>query len=133
LLLNKKIKVAQQSCATAEEAFVALDNNVLDAIWQVWIDQVERAFVERASKPEAMDIFEVRLEKAPTAKSIETNLIYNQGPNWQCGSATWIARALRIEHTQVQLIMDSWRTDMRATEMQMLSIAHQCDVEQMRY
>ncbi|KAL4065095.1 hypothetical protein J3A83DRAFT_4190533 [Scleroderma citrinum] len=114
LSLNKKIKGAQWSCAAAEEAFAALDNNVLDAIWQVWIDQAERAFAEQASKPEAMDIFEVQLEKAPTAKLIEMNLIYSQGPSQHWGSATWIARALKIEQAQVQLIMDSWRTDTRS-------------------
>ncbi|KAL4074102.1 hypothetical protein J3A83DRAFT_4371386 [Scleroderma citrinum] len=114
LSLNKKIKGAQWSCATAEEAFAALDNNVPDAIQQVWIDQAERAFAEQASKLEAMDIFEVQLEKAPTAKLIEMNLIYNQRPSQHWGSATWIARALKIEQAQVQLIMDSWRTDTRS-------------------
>ncbi|KAL4079716.1 hypothetical protein J3A83DRAFT_4458720 [Scleroderma citrinum] len=105
----------------------ALTNNVPDAICPVWIDQAERAFVEQASKPEAMDIFEVQLEKAPTTKSIEMNLIYSQGPSQHQGSATWIARALKIEQAQVQLIMDSQRTDTRITETQMLSIAHQHD------
>ncbi|KAL4066035.1 hypothetical protein J3A83DRAFT_4190317 [Scleroderma citrinum] len=112
------------SCATTEEAFATLDNNVPDAIQQVWIDQAERAFAEQASKPEAMDIFEVQLENAPTAKSIEMNLIYSQRPSQQWGLATWIAKALRIEQAQVQLMADSWRTDTRATETQMLSIAH---------
>ncbi|KAL4078342.1 hypothetical protein V8B97DRAFT_2021446 [Scleroderma yunnanense] len=97
------------------------DNNFLK---MVWIDQAERAFAEQASKPEAMDIFEVQLEKAPTAKSIEMNLIYGQGPSQHWGSATWIARALKIEQAQVQLIMDSQRTETRVTETQMLSIAH---------
>ncbi|KAL4078793.1 hypothetical protein V8B97DRAFT_2021152 [Scleroderma yunnanense] len=106
------------------EAFAALDNNVPDAIQQVWIDQAERAFAEQASKPEAMDIFEVQLENAPTAKSIEMNLIYSQRPSQQWGLATWIAKALRIEQAQVQLMADSWRTDTRATETQMLSIVH---------
>ncbi|KAL4062076.1 hypothetical protein V8B97DRAFT_2026929 [Scleroderma yunnanense] len=109
------------------------DNNFLKmvqmyAIQQVWIDQAERAFAEQASKLEAMDIFEVQLEKAPTAKLIEMNLIYNQRPSQHWGSATWIARALKIEQAQVQLIMDSWRTDTRVTETQMLSIAH-CLIE----
>ncbi|KAL4077857.1 hypothetical protein J3A83DRAFT_4186133 [Scleroderma citrinum] len=71
-----------------------------------------------------MDIFEVQLEKAPTAKLIEMNLIYSQGPSQHWGSATWIARALKIQQAQVQLIMDSQRTDTRVTETQMLSIAH---------
>ncbi|KAL4067125.1 hypothetical protein V8B97DRAFT_2025227 [Scleroderma yunnanense] len=73
------------------------DNNFLK---MVWIDQADRAFAEQASKPEAMDIFEVQLEKAPTAKSIEMNLIYSQGPSQHQGSATWIARALKIEQAQ---------------------------------
>ncbi|KAL4065897.1 hypothetical protein V8B97DRAFT_2067147 [Scleroderma yunnanense] len=76
---NNFLKMVQMS----EEAFAVLDNNVLDTIWQVWIDQAERAFAEQASKPEAMDICEVQLEEAPTAKSIEMNLIYSQGLSQQ--------------------------------------------------
>ncbi|KAL4070106.1 hypothetical protein V8B97DRAFT_2024130 [Scleroderma yunnanense] len=44
------------------------------------------------------------------------NLIYSQGPSQHWGSATWIARALKIQQAQ--------RTDTRVTETQMLSIAH---------
>ncbi|KIN97240.1 hypothetical protein M404DRAFT_32463 [Pisolithus tinctorius Marx 270] len=55
-----------------------------------------------------MDIYEVRLEKAPTMKAIEIDLIHNDRSfSSSHGSATWIARALKVEQAQIVLAMDT--------------------------
>ncbi|KIN96832.1 hypothetical protein M404DRAFT_32880 [Pisolithus tinctorius Marx 270] len=55
-----------------------------------------------------MDIYEVRLEKAPTMKAIEIDLIHNDHSfGSSCASATWIAWALKVEQAQVVLAMDT--------------------------
>jgi len=63
---------------------------------------------------------------AQTMKSIEMDIISNQGPDGRmCGAATWMARVLKAEESQIILAIDVCHIHARATETQRLSIARQ--------
>ncbi|KIN97555.1 hypothetical protein M404DRAFT_32179 [Pisolithus tinctorius Marx 270] len=70
-----------------------------------------------------MDIFEVRLQKAPSAKAIEIDLLAIPQAGHSQGMVTWIAKALKIEEAQIQLAAACWQITSRATEAQTLTIA----------
>ena len=87
-----------------------------------------------------MDIFEVQLKKdedrtleidcmlisiAPTSKSIEIDLISQQG-EYGCphGSVTWLAKALKLEEAQLVFALDSRRAESTMTETYKLSMIH---------
>ena len=92
-----------------------------------------------------MDIFKVQLEEgecfmkyiwtqidiaetAPSIKSVEMDLIEMQAVGavpWGC--ATWLARALKVEESQIILSLDAWKINKGATESQRLGISHHCD------
>ncbi|KAI5987344.1 hypothetical protein F5J12DRAFT_787094 [Pisolithus orientalis] len=104
-----KFKVAKQSLATIQDKFNELDS-------KLWVEQELVVQSCRQNTPQAMDIYEVQLEKAPTMKAIEIDLIHNNCSfSSSCGSATWIAWALKVEQAQIM--------DTRATEADWLSIS----------
>ncbi|KAI6010723.1 hypothetical protein F5J12DRAFT_781725 [Pisolithus orientalis] len=108
--LKWKFKVAKQSLATIQDKFNELDS-------KLWVEQ--ELVVQSCwwNTLQAMDIYEVQLEKAPTMKAIEIDLIHNNCSfSSSCGSATWIAHALKVEQAQIM--------DTRATEADWLLILH---------
>ncbi|KAI5998973.1 hypothetical protein F5J12DRAFT_784815 [Pisolithus orientalis] len=115
--LKWKFKVAKQSLATIQDKFNKLDSKVPDGLHQLWVEQELVVQSCWQNTPQAMDIYEVWLEKAPTMKAIEIDLIHNNCSfSSSCGSATWIAWALKVEQAQIM--------DTRATEAEQLSISH---------
>ncbi|KAI5987916.1 hypothetical protein F5J12DRAFT_728321 [Pisolithus orientalis] len=106
--LKQMFKVAKQSLATIQDKFNELDSKVLDGLHQLWVEQELVAQSCQQNTPQAMDIYEVWLEKAPTMKAIEIDLIHNNHSfSSSCGSATWIAQALKVEQAQIVLAMDT--------------------------
>ena len=59
-------------------------------------------------------------------KSLEMNLI-NWPQDWHQGSATWLAKALKVEEAQIMLAIDAHQANTSGTEDQQLSIARQWD------
>ncbi|KIO14692.1 hypothetical protein M404DRAFT_118702, partial [Pisolithus tinctorius Marx 270] len=100
--LKRKFKVAKQSLATIQDKFNKLDSKVPDGLCRLWVEQ--ELVVQSCwwNTPQAMDIYEVRLEKAPTMKAIEIDLIHKDHSfSSSRGSATWIAQALKVEQAQI--------------------------------
>ncbi|KIM64056.1 hypothetical protein SCLCIDRAFT_23692 [Scleroderma citrinum Foug A] len=128
LALNRKLKNAKEALMPVEEAFAELDTRIPVQLCEVWAQQEKLALENRGMDPKAMDIFEVQLEKAPTKKSIEMDIISNQeSDGLLCGATTWMARVLQAEESQIILAMDARHMQARATETQRLSIARQQD------
>ncbi|KAI5997776.1 hypothetical protein F5J12DRAFT_785008 [Pisolithus orientalis] len=129
--LKWKLKVAEESYLVVEGRFADLNGNVPPAISQSWGEEVA-ALDNWLSRPQAMDIYEVRLQKgfglsgieAPSAKAIEIDLLAIPQPGHSQGMVTWIAKALKIEEAQIQLAVACWHISSRATEAQNLTIAH---------
>ncbi|KAI6002609.1 hypothetical protein F5J12DRAFT_783782 [Pisolithus orientalis] len=120
LALKWKFKVAKQSLATIQDKFNELDSKVPDGLHQLWVEQELVAQSCWQNTPQAMEIYEVWLEKAPTMKAIEIDLIHNNCSfSSSHGSATWIAQALKVEQAQIM--------DTKATEADQLSISCQQD------
>ena len=133
LVLKKKLLTARWSSELVVESFATLDNGVPPEVHQKWEHEETVALANRIVDPKAMDIFEVQLKKgehlqtlwiwltlmfkAPTTKSIEINLIARQGGDC-CpqGSATWIAKALKVEEAQIVLAIDSHQSCSGMTE-----------------
>ncbi|KAI6147060.1 hypothetical protein BKA82DRAFT_3980311 [Pisolithus tinctorius] len=126
--LKWKFKVAKQSLATIQDKFNELDSKVPDGLRQLWVEQELVAQSCRRNTLQAMDIYEVQLEKAPTMKAIEIDLIHKDHSfSSSRGSATWIAWALKVEQAQIVLAMDTRHMDARATEADRLSISRRQD------
>ncbi|KIN97109.1 hypothetical protein M404DRAFT_161382 [Pisolithus tinctorius Marx 270] len=122
--LKQKFKVAKQSLATIQDKFNELDSKVPDGLHWLWVEQELVAQSCRQNTPQAMDIYEVQLEKGKGANSIEIDLIHKDHSfSSSRGSATWIARALKVEQAQIVLAMDTRHMDARATEADQLSIS----------
>ncbi|KAI6143082.1 hypothetical protein BKA82DRAFT_4017826 [Pisolithus tinctorius] len=122
--LKRKFKVAKQSLATIQDKFNELDSKVPDGLRRLWVEQELVAQSCWQNTPQAMDIYEVRLEKAPTMKAIEIDLIHKDHSfSSSRGSATWIAWALKVEQAQIVLAMDTRHMDTRATEADRLLIS----------
>ncbi|KAI6139402.1 hypothetical protein BKA82DRAFT_4020163 [Pisolithus tinctorius] len=98
---------------------------------QSWGEEAAVALDNRLSRLQAMDIYEVRLQKglvlsgieAPSAKAIEIDLLAIPQPGHSQGMVTWIAKALKIEEAQIQLAVACWHITSRAMEAQNLTIA----------
>ncbi|KAI6140527.1 hypothetical protein BKA82DRAFT_4363373 [Pisolithus tinctorius] len=102
--LKRKFKVAKQSLATIQDKFNELDSKVPDGLRRLWVEQELVAQSCRRNTPQAMDIYEVWLEKAPTMKAIEIDLIHKDHSfSSSRGSATWIAQALKAEQAQIYM------------------------------
>ncbi|KAI6002176.1 hypothetical protein F5J12DRAFT_783943 [Pisolithus orientalis] len=121
--LKQKFKVAKQSLATIQDKFNELDSKVPDGLHQLWVEQELVVQSCHWNTLQAMDIYEVQLEKAPTMKAIEIDLIHNNHSfSSSCGSATWIAQALKVEQAQIidalvhgaaQFIRNDWQVNPR--------------------
>ncbi|KAI6000355.1 hypothetical protein F5J12DRAFT_784372 [Pisolithus orientalis] len=129
--LKWKLKVAEESYLVVEGRFADLNGNVPLAISQSWGEEVAVALDNQLSRPQAMDIYEVRLQKgfglsgieAPSAKAIKIDLLAIPQPGHSQGMVTWIVKALKIEEAQIQLAVACWHITSRATEAQNLTIA----------
>ncbi|KAI6042078.1 hypothetical protein EDC04DRAFT_2564782 [Pisolithus marmoratus] len=128
-VLQKKYKAAQKCDVAMEEAFTSLNDTLPNELQEQWEQEEQAAFAKRtANDPEAMDIFDVQLQKAPTIKSIEMDLISASKLAGQLqGSATWIACGLSIEEAQVSLACESRHNISGDTEAQRLIISCQRD------
>ncbi|KIM50374.1 hypothetical protein SCLCIDRAFT_145643, partial [Scleroderma citrinum Foug A] len=115
-------------CADIEvtEAFDKLNNQVPESLRMLWSEQQTKALNDWLMDPRAMDIYDVQLEKAPTMKSLEMNLI-NWPQDQLRGSATWLAKALKVEEAQIMLAIDAHQANTSGMENQQLSIARQWD------
>ncbi|KAI6010334.1 hypothetical protein EDC04DRAFT_2510232, partial [Pisolithus marmoratus] len=126
--LQKKYKAAQKHEVATEEAFTSLNDTLPNELQEQWEQEEQAAFAKRTDDPRAMDIFDVQLQKAPTIKSIEIDLICAPklaGHPW--GSATWIACGLSIEEAQVSLACESRHNIFGDIEAQRLMISCQRD------
>ncbi|KAI6012389.1 hypothetical protein F5J12DRAFT_926324 [Pisolithus orientalis] len=132
--LKQKLKVAEESYLVVEGRFADLNGNVPLAISQSWGEEAAAALENQLSRPQAMDIYEVRLQKgfalsgieAPSEKEIEIDLLAIPQPGHSQGMVTWIAKALKIEEAQIQLTVACQHITSRATEAQNL---HHCIFE----
>ncbi|KAI6006503.1 hypothetical protein F5J12DRAFT_782792 [Pisolithus orientalis] len=129
--LKWKLKVAEESYLVVEGRFTDLNGNVPLAISQSWGEEVAVALKNWLSRPQAMDIYEVRLQKgfvlsgieAPSAKAVKIDLLAIPQPGHLQGMVTWIVKALKIEEAQTQLTVACQHITSRVTEAQNLTIA----------
>ncbi|KAI6140451.1 hypothetical protein BKA82DRAFT_4019464 [Pisolithus tinctorius] len=121
--LKQKLKVAEESYLVVEGRFADLNGNVPPAISQSWGEEVAVALDNKLSRLQAMDIYEVRLQKAPSAKAIEIDLLAIPQPGHSQGMVTWIAKALKKKEALIQLAVACQHITSRATEAQNLTIA----------
>ncbi|KAG2105107.1 uncharacterized protein F5147DRAFT_775427 [Suillus discolor] len=110
--LCRKLKEAIKGAAESKLAFQNLSETAHPDIVILWEVEEAIAHASRAEDPTAMDIYEVRLEKAPTRKQQELRLLQaqnhpehpvNNSPGRQ-GAATWLATGLTIEESQISLL-----------------------------
>ncbi|KAG1859862.1 hypothetical protein C8R48DRAFT_774577 [Suillus tomentosus] len=127
IFLCWKYKEAQQGAAESSEAFDKLNETADPDMVTEWHEQETAANASRAEDPSSMDIYEVQLEKAPSQKQVELDILQSQGrrpkAHHRLGAATWIASGITIEESQIALAMDIQKLGRHPTETQELSIA----------
>ncbi|KAG1851427.1 hypothetical protein DFJ58DRAFT_728867 [Suillus subalutaceus] len=101
---------------------------------QDWEAQERLVQARRLRDPTAMDIYEVQLQKAPTRKQQELQLLASQGRHpglaRQRGAVTWLAEGLTIEEAQITLQMDVRKLGRHWTDTQRSDICRQRDTLQ---
>ncbi|KAG1782095.1 hypothetical protein EV702DRAFT_1041810 [Suillus placidus] len=124
--LCQKFRQAVKGIAESTATFQKL-NETADAAKVIEWEEQERLAQQRCTiNPKAMDIYEVQLQRVPTRKEQELQLLANgQRPDPACqrGVATWLAEGLSIEEAQLTLQLDLRRLGRHPTESQWLDIA----------
>ncbi|KAF8546625.1 hypothetical protein OG21DRAFT_1527707 [Imleria badia] len=106
--LIRKLQTAKRSALALAEAFKDLDTSVPGEHRTNWEFQECTAQMRCIVDPSAMDLFDVQLEKAPTAKAIKLELLTgNSTLDVSHGRATtWLARGLKIQESQILVSKD---------------------------
>ncbi|KAG1720913.1 uncharacterized protein EDB91DRAFT_1256780 [Suillus paluster] len=112
--LCRKLKEAIKGAAESKIAFQNLSETAHPDMVILWEAEEALAHANRLDDPTAMDIYEVRLEKAPTRKQQELRLLQAQNrpehpvtnSPGRRGAATWLATGLTIEESQISLARD---------------------------
>ncbi|KAG1740442.1 uncharacterized protein EDB91DRAFT_1082000 [Suillus paluster] len=129
--LCTKLKEAIKGAAESKFAFQNLSKTPHPDMVILWEAEEALAHANRLDDPTAMDIYEVRLEKAPTRKQQELRLLQAQNcpehlvtnSPGRRGAATWLATGLTIEESQISLARDVKRLGKHPTDMQLLRVA----------
>ncbi|KIK39911.1 hypothetical protein CY34DRAFT_25040 [Suillus luteus UH-Slu-Lm8-n1] len=112
--LSRKLQEAIKGAVESKFVFDDLNETTQPDMVILWKEEEALAHTNRAEDPAAMDIYEVRLERAPTRKQQELCLLQAQNcPNHLVmnssggrGAATWLATSLTIEESQISLSRD---------------------------
>ncbi|KIK72103.1 hypothetical protein PAXRUDRAFT_22396 [Paxillus rubicundulus Ve08.2h10] len=122
--LKRKLRAAMVGVEDSLAAFRALDDGIPDDQQNGWLKQEMAAMCDHSIDPKAMDVFDVRMEKAPSVKTIKISLLAQEPAAEGCrGLVTWIARGLLLEQTQIMLRMDLKEAGPQCTEHQLLLFA----------
>ncbi|KAG1849775.1 hypothetical protein F4604DRAFT_1687361 [Suillus subluteus] len=118
-----------QMIRDSQHAFDQLSETANDDTLVKWEAEAAAAQDDRLENPSTMDIYEVKMTKAPTRKQQELHLLTRQA-RWpageiHCGAATWLASGITLEEAQVALLIDVKKLGRRPTNAQKLAIA-QC-------
>ncbi|KAI6154969.1 hypothetical protein BKA82DRAFT_4010664 [Pisolithus tinctorius] len=101
--LKWKFKVAKQSLATIQDKFNELDSKVPDGLRRLWVEQELVAQSCQQNTPQAMDIYEVRLEKGQEADRLSIS-------HWQ----DWLQSQIdALVHGAAQFIGNDWQVNPR--------------------
>ncbi|KAF8431530.1 hypothetical protein L210DRAFT_3507864 [Boletus edulis BED1] len=127
--LARKLRKANRSAATAATAFTDLDSTVSPEQRKMWESEERVAQETRITDPSAMDIFDVRLEKAPTIHAVELELLRSMPAcdRTQGRMATWLARGLKIQEAQIGLGQEMRKIGWWPTDVQRLALARRVD------
>ncbi|KAG1873904.1 hypothetical protein F4604DRAFT_1925476 [Suillus subluteus] len=117
----KMIRMSKFLCRKFKEA-TADDDTLVK-----WEAEAAAAQDDRLENPSAMDIYEVKMTKAPTRKQQELHLLTRHA-RWPAGeihrgAATWLASGITLEEAQVALLIDVKKLGRRPTNAQKLAIA----------
>ncbi|KAG2103721.1 uncharacterized protein F5147DRAFT_654633 [Suillus discolor] len=132
--LCQKYKEAVKGVAESKLAFERLDESADADKVRDWEAQDRSVQEWRSQDSSVMDIYEVQLQKAPTRKQQELQLLAAQGQHpgpvrWR-GVVTWIAEGLTIEEAQVTLQMEVKQLGRQPTDSQRLQISRRRDTLQ---
>ncbi|KAG1882456.1 hypothetical protein F4604DRAFT_1879500 [Suillus subluteus] len=138
--LCRKFKEAARGAAESKLSFQNINETAHPDMVILWEAEEALAQANRLEDPAAMDIYEVRLEKAPTRKQQELRLLQAQNhPDHlvtsslsRRGAATWLATGLTIEESKVSLSRDVKRLGRHPTDSQLLRVARLRDKLQTR-
>ncbi|KAI6009296.1 hypothetical protein EDC04DRAFT_2610615 [Pisolithus marmoratus] len=126
--LSQKHKTAWASAVLAREVFERFKKAVTPAQKMGWSKQEEAALLHHIDDPSVMDIFEMKLKKAPTVHAIELQLLQKstqQGIHH--GATSWITHGLAIEEGEIILKINEKDGSSSKSEYKRLAIACHSD------
>ncbi|KIK12597.1 hypothetical protein PISMIDRAFT_120613 [Pisolithus microcarpus 441] len=107
---------------------IRLDAAVSSRNRHLWRKQEESALRERVDDCTVMDMFEIKLSKAPTVHGVELRLL--QLPNSSGsphGAASWLARGIKIEEAEIIFASDESVIAQHQSEVNRLAAARRLD------
>ncbi|KAG1888830.1 hypothetical protein F4604DRAFT_1915893 [Suillus subluteus] len=118
---------AMQGVQDSQHAFDQLSGTTDHDTLVKWEAEAVAAQDDRLGNPSAMDIYEVKMTKAPTRKQQELHLLTRQVRGLTSeihrGAATWLASGITLEEVQVALLIDVKKLGRQPTDAQKLAIA----------
>ncbi|KAG1722601.1 uncharacterized protein EDB91DRAFT_1255997 [Suillus paluster] len=129
--LTQKYKEARAGVEESRKVFDTLTSNAPAVAVASWLDAEVESQSRRLQDPLAMDIYEIKMDKAPSKKQKEHQLMERNGgpqvPASRRGVTTWISTGLAIEEAQITLLMAVRRLRTRPSETQKLEIMRKQD------
>ncbi|KIK92860.1 hypothetical protein PAXRUDRAFT_146425, partial [Paxillus rubicundulus Ve08.2h10] len=122
--LSSKLKNVLSTSRAACRAFDNLDSGIHD-----WMDMECAALNMRVDDPSAMDIFQLKANKAASIWTVEMELLGQHASLVETpqGTMTWLAQGLAIEESAIHVMKDKKSLGSAMTEIQKLAVARRMD------
>ncbi|KIK79847.1 hypothetical protein PAXRUDRAFT_160154, partial [Paxillus rubicundulus Ve08.2h10] len=127
--LSSKLKNVLSASRAACRAFDNLNSGVPEAERRDWMDMECAAPNMQIDDPSAMDIFQLKANKAASVQTVEMELLGKHASFVETpqGTVTWLAQGLAIEESAIHIMKDKKSLGLSATEIQKLAVARRMD------
>ncbi|KIK74153.1 hypothetical protein PAXRUDRAFT_176543, partial [Paxillus rubicundulus Ve08.2h10] len=127
--LSAKWKNALSASRAAGRAFDSLDSGVPEAERRHRMDMERAALNVRVDDPSAMDIFQLKTNKAASIQTVEMDLLGQHASSVETpqGTVTWLAQGLAIEESAIHVMKDKRSLKSTATDIQKLAVIRRMD------
>ncbi|KIK73380.1 hypothetical protein PAXRUDRAFT_178597, partial [Paxillus rubicundulus Ve08.2h10] len=127
--LSTKWKNALSASRAAGRAFDSLNSGMPEAERRHWMDMEHAALNMRVDDPSAMDIFQLKTNKAASIWTVEMDLLGQHASSVETpqGTVTWLAQGLAIEESAIHVMKDKRALKLTATNIQKLAVIRRMD------
>ncbi|KIJ16603.1 hypothetical protein PAXINDRAFT_10319 [Paxillus involutus ATCC 200175] len=127
--LSAKWKNALSASRAAGRAFDSLDSGMPEAERRHWMDMERATLNTWVDDPSAMDIFQLKTNKAASVRTVEMDLLGQHASSVETpqGTVTWLAQGPAIEESAIHVMKDQRSLKSTATDVQKLAVVRRMD------